>query len=121
MKRQVRIGVFETNSSMTHAIAMCTDSDYQRWANGEVYWNRYVWGDEPTMISKEEVEAELMADYEKFKDEDYYDSFDDYAKSEGYISYEAWLRDEYLETFHKLFNTPSGELIHAFGSYGEDC
>ena len=118
MKRQVRMNVFETNSSMTHALTMCADSDYQKWANGELYWNCFTWGDERNMISKEEVEAELMADYEKFKDD--YDSFDDYARSEGYISYGAWLEDEYLETFHKMFTTPNGELIHAFGSYGED-
>jgi hypothetical protein len=38
MKRQVRLGVFETNSSMTHALTMCSDSEYSKWQNGEVYW-----------------------------------------------------------------------------------
>ena len=41
MKRQVRCGVFETNSSMTHALTMCTDSEYRKWQNDEVYWRRW--------------------------------------------------------------------------------
>ena len=35
MKRQIRRGVFETNSSSTHSITMCMKSDYDRWSNGE--------------------------------------------------------------------------------------
>ena len=36
MKRQVRRGVFETNSSSTHSLTMCLQSDYDRWTSGEV-------------------------------------------------------------------------------------
>ncbi|NSK40626.1 hypothetical protein G5A99_17800, partial [Blautia wexlerae] len=41
MKRQIRRGVFETNSSSVHSLTMCTQSDYDRWKNGELiydYW-----------------------------------------------------------------------------------
>ena len=36
MKRQIRRGVFETNSSSTHSLTMCLKSDYDRWNRGEV-------------------------------------------------------------------------------------
>ena len=36
MKRQIRKGVFETNSSSTHSLVMCLKSDFDRWNNGEV-------------------------------------------------------------------------------------
>ena len=36
MKRQIRKGVFETNSSSTHSLTMCLKSDYDKWANGEL-------------------------------------------------------------------------------------
>lgn len=38
MKRQVRRGVFETNSSSTHSLTMCMKSDYNRWNNGEGFF-----------------------------------------------------------------------------------
>lgn len=41
MKRQVRKGVFETNSSSIHSITMCTKTDYVKWMNGEMAWSRW--------------------------------------------------------------------------------
>lgn len=40
MKRQIRRGVFETNSSSVHSLTMCTSSDYDKWKNGELVWSR---------------------------------------------------------------------------------
>jgi len=31
MKRQIRRGTFETNSSSMHVIVMCMESDYDKW------------------------------------------------------------------------------------------
>ena len=36
MKRQIRRGVYETNSSSTHSISMCTESEYDAWENGDL-------------------------------------------------------------------------------------
>ena len=40
MKTIVRKGVFETNSSSTHTMIMCTDEEYQKFEDGEmlIYW-----------------------------------------------------------------------------------
>ena len=35
MKRQIRKGVFETNSSSTHSLVMCLKSDYDKWEHGD--------------------------------------------------------------------------------------
>ena len=37
MKRQIRRGVFETNSSSTHSLTICLKSDYDKWNNGNVF------------------------------------------------------------------------------------
>lgn len=37
MKRQIRRGVFETNSSSMHVIVMCMESDYDRWQEDNLY------------------------------------------------------------------------------------
>lgn len=36
MKRQIRQGVFETNSSSEHSIAIVAYNDYERWKKGEL-------------------------------------------------------------------------------------
>ena len=31
MKRQIRRGVFETNSSSTHSLTMCSEEEFEAW------------------------------------------------------------------------------------------
>ena len=111
MKRQVRLGVFETNSSMTHALTMCTDSEYRKWQNDEVYWQK--WSDD--FISVEEAK-------EEFKLNSYFDDFDEWRREEGIMTYDEFGDYDYMpfETFSETYKTPSGETIHAFGYYGHD-
>lgn len=37
--RQIRIGVFETNSSSTHTLVVCTDEELEKWKKGEIIYN----------------------------------------------------------------------------------
>lgn len=101
MKRQVRRGVFETNSSSVHSITMCAKSDYEKWRNGELVWNR--WGDELVPITPE-IQESLDEDGREYYT---YEQFGDY----DYIDY---------ETFVESYKTPGGEEVIAFGYYGED-
>lgn len=39
MKRQVRFGVFETNSSSVHSLTMCSVEEYERFVKGELLIN----------------------------------------------------------------------------------
>ncbi len=41
MKRQVRRGVFETNSSSTHSLIMCSEEEFEAWKRGEVLFQEY--------------------------------------------------------------------------------
>ena len=102
MKRQVRRGVFETNSSSVHSITMCMRSEYDKWKKGELVWNR--WGDELVPITPE-IQASL-----------------DEGEKE-YLTYEQFHDWDYLEyeTFSDAIKTPGGEEVIAFGYYGEDC
>lgn len=97
MKRQVRRGVFETNSSSVHSITMCSESDFDRWVNGELLFDR--WGD--CLVEKDKVEQDEDNQYLT------YDQFNDW----DYIEY---------ETYHQSYTTPNGETIVAFGYYGHD-
>lgn len=43
MKRQVRRGVFETNSSSTHSLTMCSEEEFEAWKRRSIIpriWRR---------------------------------------------------------------------------------
>ena len=54
---KIRKGLFETNSSSTHSLTMCTKEDYGKWEKGEVYFCT-----DGKFYTKEEVIDELCKD-----------------------------------------------------------
>ena len=56
MKKQIRRGVFETNSSSVHSLTMCSSDEYEKWENGELLY----WEDKDKFVSREEVIKELQ-------------------------------------------------------------
>lgn len=103
MKEVIRRGIFETNSSSVHSLTMCSDDEYSKWINGEVYYDRW----EHKFVDKsEEIEREREED----------------GRSTEYLTYEEFNDWEYLEyeTFDGEYTTESGETVHAFGYYGHD-
>lgn len=122
MKRQIRQGVFETNSSSTHSLTMMMKSDYKRWHNEHLYLYEggYGWEfDKPVLNSlytREEVEKFVKSNkyYNSGIELDY-----EMIRDMGFISWDDEGSD-YLEGFYEEFTTPSGETIVAFGEYGYD-
>ena len=60
--KTIRQGCFETNSSSTHSITLCMESEFEKWKNGELYWNRW----DEKLVPKEEVEKEFAKIREEF-------------------------------------------------------
>jgi hypothetical protein len=121
--RLVRKNVFETNSSSTHSITMCSESDFDKWKKGEMYWNR--WNE--SLVSKEEVEKEMAKlkeefisehpDYDK-DDIDWEEQLEDYLNSDKeYYTYEEFNNYDYIE--YETFED-SYDGVVAFGYYGMD-
>ena len=98
MKRQIRRGVFETNSSSCHSLTMCTQSDYDRWKYGELIYDYW----DGKLISIDELDD----DYEEGRYYTY-DRFNDYECFN-------------FETYEHDFTTESGDTVVAFGYYGHD-
>ena len=121
MKRQIRRGVFETNSSSTHSITMMMKSDYDRWEKESLYlFNGYTYGWEfnkpinDKLYTKDEA-MKFVKNSKHYNDSD--EIRDEDLREMGFISSD----DEgsyYLESFYEEFTTPSGETIVAFGEYG---
>lgn len=103
MKVSVRRCLFETNSSSVHSITMCSKSDYDKWVNGELYYDR--WKDKFVPNSDE---------IQKNRKENEFDT--------DYLTYDEFFDYDYLphETFKKATTTEHGDEIVAFGYYGFD-
>ena len=117
----IRRGTFETNSSSTHSITMCKESDFDKWKNGEMYWDRW----NKSLVSKEEVEKEMAKlkeefisehpDYDK-DDIDWEEQLEDYLNSDKeYYTYEEFNDYDYIE--YETFED-SYDGVVAFGYYG---
>ena len=97
MKKQIRYGTWETNSSSTHTFSICPKEEFEEWLDGKRLYDRWGGGD---LIKKGDVPED--------------------ADEEDYETYEHWEDDEYLETFVQSYTTKSGDKIVAFGKYGYD-
>lgn len=128
---QMRKNVFETNSSSTHSITMCTQDEYDAWVNGKVLLNDGWWsGDNESefkdkkFVTREEAEDIIKHDkYHEPTDElsnlsD--EEFDEYCHDMDYglYSMDRYFENEYLEWFDEKYTTPFGETVVAFGLYG---
>lgn len=136
MKRQIRRGVFETNSSSTHSLTMCSEEEFEQWKNGKVLFDE----DGETFVKASELsnkDKEYAAqEYEDNKDEYSKDwpelsetakerYYTKYAKENDLINedaktYDEWNNDYELETFVDKYTTKSGDRVVAFGKYGYD-
>ena len=98
---QIRQGVFETNSSSTHALAICTQEEWEKLQSGEYLVNQY---DINNIISKDDPRA--------INDPD--------SCSEYYTTHGELIDMSEYEFFTRHFKTPSGDEMVAWGYYGCD-
>lgn len=101
----IRFNIFETNSSSTHSLCICTEDEYEKWKNGDLiysYWDN-------NMIKPPDNLDEMLDEDSPLYDSDAVDDYRPY-------DYE----DEYLEWYDYHFTTPSGDKMVAFGWYGHD-
>lgn len=116
MKRQIRFGVFETNSSSVHTLTMMMKNDYDKWTAEDLYLK------DGRLYTKEEV-VHALQEYDRkyeYEPSDYSDEeeFDDARKDFEYELYAD--ENEDLEEYYEEFTTPNGEIVVAFGRYGNE-
>ena len=123
MKKQIRRGVFETNSSSVHSITMCSRDEYSKWERGEVLF----WKDQDKFGTKEDIISELKtrkwySGELRYPDTDWNDEdtvYDIFSDEGIQTEKQFWDNCDY-EIFSDTYTTKSGEVIKAFGYYGHD-
>lgn len=137
MKKQIRRGVFETNSSSTHSLTMCDEETFEKWKSGDLMFDKYAeefidsvpeLSDEQKNAAKEYYEYSMEKYWKQWGDltdsekEEWYDK---YATEEGIVSedavtYDQFMHEAYLERFVDRYTTKNGDKVVAFGLYGYD-
>lgn len=115
---QIRKKVFETNSSSTHSLTMCSKDDYDRWQKGELYLD----ADNCELLSKDEA-LNAVAEDTGLSAEEINDCDDKETLflESRVCSFSAFKDDDTYEHFKKEFTTKNGETVVAFGYYGAEC
>ena len=133
MKRQIRFGMFESNSSTTHVLYMVSRNVYEKYEQGgylydgsDFGWkNKEIAPKKGEIYSREEVIEMIKNNYEYYKpfnedemDEDEIkDEWNDIIWEAEFVSEES-IENQQFETFYDSYRTPSGEEVVAFGYYG---
>lgn len=107
----IRKGVFETNSSSTHSLTMCSAGEYEEWKEGKLFFDDC----DESFETKETIYKNLEITEDMTEDE-----IDDIISDSDYYTYDRFMDDEYLETFVDRYTTKSKEEVVAFGKYGMD-
>lgn len=140
---KIRYGCFETNSSSVHSLIIVNEEEYKQLLNGELFI------DYNNFISKDEAIEELLnyiADephsegwIREFCENEI--GLDDVQPTKewftalpidklsailseflgGIKSYEDYMNNECLESYHEDYTSAHGDKIHIFGIYGRDC
>lgn len=135
MKVQIRHGVFETNSSSTHSVALLSDEEYKKYQNEEIILSRYgefITKDEFEKKKKKAMERAVKNITEAWDDKNHwrYDSLHRHYNSleaaienineEEVYEDELYSYDEdnmEIEHVEREFN---GVKVHALSVYGYD-
>lgn len=117
----IRQGIFESNSSSTHSMVIGMEDDFKKWEAGELlYYRSYNYPN--GFYTKEEVITKLKSspyyhrDFDNLDEDELMECLYDY----GFVNYNQFYDNEYLETAYNTFTTPKGEKICIICEYGYD-
>ena len=136
VKRQIRRCIFESNSSTTHTCVLMTKENYNKWKSS--YYYCYYEENYGLSYLPEEKKPRLNNIYtleeainfiklDKYFDEETEkipyedeDELENFLSDCGFISYDKYFYDDYLESDENWITTPNGENIVAVCKYGHD-
>ena len=143
--RQVRKGVFETNSSMTHSLVVCKDDKYSEWVDGKVMFKfsgeQFLETSEALKENAKQLRETLKwyeengRDYNRDKfNEHVIERYENGEIKENWAVFSRWDIDSYYITFEQFCDyvrmegyervgessNVDGIKMTVFGYYGHD-
>lgn len=121
MKFSIRRNVFETNSSSTHSITICSELDYGKWKKGKMLWDYENDKIVPIPENWRELPLDEYGNY--YEDYEEWEDYEDY-EYENLYTYKRYINfietSETYEEFEETYTTESGDKVKVFGYYGND-
>lgn len=118
---QVRLGMFETNSSSTHSLIITTREEYDKLLSGEYLIDRCSEKIVPRAEAVKEIEENWPTWHEDLKGMFEEPTIEDaFREDSDFDTLEHYMNDDYLESYEEEYTTPSGDRIVVFGKYGYD-
>ena len=128
---QVRRNVFETNSSSTHSLCLCTKDEYNKWtdeSNTSLVFYKNVGRLIPLSDAKEKIirikqrydDQEEINRINSMSEEELYKFVTDDYYFYSYKMYQDQEDDEATEIYYDEFTTPKGDTVVMFGYEGYD-
>lgn len=124
MKKIIRRGLFESNSSSTHSLTIMPQDKWNEFKTTDKWladWDGelYLVDD---LIEEMKEEKEKYHNYYKNVDLNDRQSCIDYLTENDYYTYDTWGEHDtwsyWAETYVEEFETPSGDKMVAVGAYG---
>lgn len=137
---KVRVNIFETNSSSTHSLCICTVDEFENWKMGKSFFdaeqNKFIGiGEIKSKINKrlsntyitEQSKSKLRTILKMLDLENCDNITTDIANVlsivltdyiDNVYTYDKYFSDTEFESFEEEYITPKGEKIIAFGLYG---
>ena len=104
MKIQVRKGIFETNSSSVHSLAITTITDWDKFKNGSLIMKDFPY--DVSFVDVNSVNQEKVFTLDKYNDEDYFDY--------DYMTYEAFKKLDDVEIILKKLDNVLAISIYKY-------
>ena len=114
----IRIGTFETNSSSVHTLVMCNDKQWK-----DFYFGNLVLMNSRELLTLDEFLQKIKDNYGEDLSGKSFNEIQEWCNEEGYDridNLDTFLDNEYFETYHDSYTTDKGDVVHAFGIYGQD-
>ena len=143
--RQIRKGVFETNSSMTHSLVVCKSDKFGDWVAGKLMFKMYgqkfadvetarkenakqfrdsiKWYEETGReYNREKFNEELISKYERGEMKESWTPFSSYDTEDYFITFDQFCNYVRMEGYELVDETSDvdGTKMTVFGYYGHD-
>ena len=125
---QIRHNVFETNSSSSHSLVVCTKDEYMKFKQGKLFYmnssafeKKFLPLEEliDEMFNTHQIDVDAHKELKKMLKKKDIEGIEDYLLDYGVYSFNTYGDAEWVDDkYYTEYKTPGGETISIFGYYG---
>lgn len=128
---QIRPNTFETNSSSSHSLVVCTKEEYIKFKHMELFYinssafeKKFLPPEEliDEMFKMHQLDVDAHKELKKMLKMNDIEGIEDYLRNYDVYSFNTYGDVEWAEdNYYTEYKTPGGETISIFGYYGYNC